>query len=95
MNLPPLRGMLHKKHQHQRPLMNWGRRYFEVDDERGILYYFKTRAAAVFEEEPARHFRLSTLLSARALELAGPLSNALPHAMEIVRVHHVHSTGKS
>ena len=54
--------------------MNWGRRYFEVDA--------RARAAAVFEEEPARHF-VSPLLSARALELAGPLNNALPHAMEI------------
>ena len=25
-NMPPLRGMLHKKHQHVRPMMNWGPR---------------------------------------------------------------------
>ena len=61
MNLPPLRGMLHKKHQHQRPLMNWGRRYFEVDDERGILYYFKTRAAAVFEEAKSAQPRVAQM----------------------------------
>ena len=43
-----------------------GKRFFEVDDERGILYYFRTRQAAEWEE-PARHFQLSTLLCASLL----------------------------
>jgi len=38
-----------------------GKRFFEVDDERGIMYYFRTRSAIEWEE-PARHFLLSTLL---------------------------------
>ena len=87
--LPPLRGMLHKKHRHARPMLNWsaqflqlifrcfqiplryqpvlpfrqntGKRYFEVDDERGILFYFRTRQAQRWDE-PAKHFKLSTLL---------------------------------
>ena len=47
----------------QWPLGRTGKRYFEVDDERGILYYFRTRSAQEWEE-PARHFLLSTLLCA-------------------------------
>ena len=67
---------------------SWGKRYFEVDDERGIIYYFRTRAHATVGperaqewHEPARHVLLSTLLSARALELGmGALTS---HAMEV------------
>ena len=43
------------------PLTCTGKRYFEVDDERGILFYFRTRQAHRWDE-PAKHFRLSTLL---------------------------------
>lgn len=73
-SLPPLRGMLLKKHKHVKPIsfpvnMNWGKRYFEVDDERGILYYFRTRSAQEWEE-PAHHFLLSTLLCAAVPEPA-------------------------
>ena len=63
----PLRGMLHKKHRHQHLMLNWGRRYFEVNDERGILFYFRTRAAHDWDE-PARHFLLSALRSVRSGE---------------------------
>ena len=38
-----------------------GRRYFEVDDERGIIFYFRTREAQKWDE-PAKHFKLSSLL---------------------------------
>jgi len=71
---PPLRGMLHKKHQNSR-FANWGKRYFEVDDERGILYYFRTRAAQEWDE-PARHFMLSTLRSCTT-------SPSYSHALEV------------
>jgi len=66
-NAPPLRGMLHKRHQNSR-FSNWGKRYFEVDDERGILFYFRTKAAQEWDE-PARHFSLSALRDCRALEI--------------------------
>ena len=42
-------------------LSDAGRRYFEVDDERGIIFYFRTRQAQQWDE-PAKHFKLSTLL---------------------------------
>ena len=72
--VPPLRGMLHKKHQNSR-FANWGKRYFEVDDKRGMLYYFRTRAAQEWDE-PARHFMLSALRSCTT-------SPSHSHALEV------------
>ena len=80
-SLTPLRGMLHKKHRHQHVLRNWGKRFFEVDDERGILYYFRTRAAQQWDE-PARHFLLSSLVSVQAVDDA----HAAPHGIELTFV---------
>ena len=54
----PLRGTLQKRHQNSR-FATWGKRYFEVDDERGILYYFRTKAAHEWDE-PARHLGTMT-----------------------------------
>ncbi|KAL1523166.1 hypothetical protein AB1Y20_018121 [Prymnesium parvum] len=62
-----LRGMLHKRHQNSR-FSSWGKRYFEVDDDRGLLYYFRTRAAQQWDE-PARHFMLSSLLDCHPVPL--------------------------
>lgn len=74
---PELRGVLLKKHQHSRAMLNWGRRYFEVDDERGILCYFRTRAAQDWDE-PARHFTISALVHARLVD-----DPSGPHAFEL------------
>ena len=78
--LSPLRGMLHKKHQHQHVVRNWGRRYFEVDDERGILYYFRTRSAQEWDE-PARHFLLSSLVSVAPVD-----TTFTSHAIELTYI---------
>jgi len=74
---PQLRGVLLKKHRHHHLVVKWGRRFFEVDDELGLLYYFKTRAGQDWDE-PARHFALAALLSVRSVD-----ASAGPHALEI------------
>lgn len=68
MQETPLRGMLHKQHNNSR-FVSWGKRYFEVNDELGILYYFRTKSAQRWDE-PARHFELESLRSCLPLNLS-------------------------
>jgi hypothetical protein len=73
----PLRGVLLKKHRRSHLAISWGRRFFEVDDERGILYYFHTRASQDWEDARG-DISLAGLISVRAIDVY-----AGPHAFEI------------
>ena len=73
----PLRGVLFKKHRKSHLAISWGRRFFEVDDERGILYYFHTRASQDWEDARG-DVSLAGLISVRAIDVY-----AGPHAFEI------------
>ena len=74
--LPKLQGSLQKRHQHS-CLADWGTRYLRVDDRRGVIYYFRSRGASLWDE-PAGLFLLRSLESVSALAIP-----QLPHAFEL------------
>ena len=74
--LPKLQGVLQKRHQHS-CLADWGTRYLRVDDRRGVIYYFRSRGASLWDEQ-AGLFLLRSLESVSKLALP-----QTPHAFEL------------